>query len=120
MSRCQLTIQHDNISPLDALGSQHTGKNFNLVEQPAVRVCLLGLGHGAVVIDGDIITSTGLHVPINTVVACRYLAAGEPLPRIVGYASILQSSSCVTQGLGRLFMPVQVFGLASPEFLWLV
>lgn len=69
MRAVKLTVEHDNIALLDALLAQGTSECLNLLQDLPVGMPLLRLGDGAVVVDGDLITTAGQDVPVDAVVA---------------------------------------------------
>lgn len=111
----KLTIQHYNVSFLYALLSESTGKCFDLVKEFAIGIHFLGVGYRAIEIDGNRVAMTVEYMPVNTIVASRYLTIGKPLPTVVRDTIIECLLSQLNSG-GEWFVPVEMLGLMPPEF----
>lgn len=83
-----LTVDKHDIPLLDTLLPQDGSEDLDLIEQLLVCDALLGVGDGAVVKNGGEVTVAGKDMSVNTVVARRYLAIGEPLPVLVSVARL--------------------------------
>lgn len=82
-----------------------------------IRPRLLGPRHGAVKVDCNMMAPTGRYMPIDAVIAGRYLAAGKPFPALVSTATIPERALGPTQSGRGLSVPMEVLGLMSPELV---
>ena len=77
------TVDDDDIAFADALFAEHTGEDFNFVEELGVGVCLDSVCDGRVPYYGRVVAVAGEDVAVDAVVGCGDLAIGEPGPMVM-------------------------------------
>lgn len=63
-----LTIDHDNVSLLDATLPQSPCQRLDLIQQLGICVLFLGIRHGTVPVNSNLVPISGLYVAIHAVV----------------------------------------------------